>query len=815
MFKRTIAAITILVAMLCLTVKVDAAKPTQWLIYWYVCGTDIETTRIAFGAGTELMSDDPNKLILNEPNRKPGDASRCIREVDKATLSPNVKIFMQAGGTYIWGHEKFRDLNARLETDVGGNIIGNKYAYYDRWYLWHKKNLGEITKQKGKLGRYVYDKDHRDWRPREQLPISGVGNDETDMGSQKGLVSFLRAGQKLERELYSEGNVRRVLIFVDHGVSRSAGLYGVCSDEYTRNILSLKEIHDAFTEVKDGWTNTDEKPFEVIAFDACEMADYETAVALEKAAKYMVASQEVMFGKVMLGYTGLLNELSKNPSMSGAQLGKIICESAWDDSKTADKEFDMKSQDMFTMSVIDLSEPKMDALKNAYDRFGEKSHYFVERHTDNFIQNVTKLTNAARCAETYDNAHFVDLRGFAENTAQNIPELKSVSDNLVAAINNAVIYQRRGDTLNRGGGISSYYPFNLINSGGAIEDFKNIKVDEVGKNYEDRFSPESQYELYKFLHDEVVKNEKEGKFNLSSLEKTPVEVDPIKMTAKITLDADIRKGVESVQGLLVSNEIIKNSDGTKSAKIWLLGTDSGIKENLNDGTFESTFRGKWVMFEGQPLNIFVLSDATRKNKYGKKVGGTELLYTLLMINDKTHEMFISCKYPDEKLTIIGTRELPETLSDEERKKLEELGKYRTINNNLNALKKGDVVIPVYFTFEFNEKNIIAYLDDQAQKIYGKNYGDLTDEQKESIPKPLDKFINLPLGSPITIGDKQKIEWGNLPDGRYTWHFNFINPVNEGAMTDECAYFTVKNGIIVEVHHGNIKDNSYFEEQVLE
>ena len=55
MFKRTIVAVITFAAMLCLTVTVDA-KPTQWLIYWYVCGTDIETTRIAFKNGTDLMT---------------------------------------------------------------------------------------------------------------------------------------------------------------------------------------------------------------------------------------------------------------------------------------------------------------------------------------------------------------------------------------------------------------------------------------------------------------------------------------------------------------------------------------------------------------------------------------------------------------------------------------------------------------------------------------------------------------------------------------------------------------------------------------
>ncbi|MBQ6296562.1 MAG: hypothetical protein IJK81_02585 [Selenomonadaceae bacterium] len=227
MFKRTILAAIILVATLCFMVKSDAAKNDNWLVYWYVCGTDIETTRIAFGNGTNLMSNDSKALILAEPDREPGDATRSIKEVEKATLSPNVRIFMQAVGTYIWGHEKFRDLNAKIQTNVTaynrnadgtfspvqGTVLSGRKVRIPQWFL----NTVEKPEVNGKIGRYVYDKYHRNWHAREQLPISGAQDTETDMSSQAGLVSFLQAGQRLEQSLYPDGNVRRVFIFVDHG----------------------------------------------------------------------------------------------------------------------------------------------------------------------------------------------------------------------------------------------------------------------------------------------------------------------------------------------------------------------------------------------------------------------------------------------------------------------------------------------------------------------------------------------------------------------------------------------------------------------
>ncbi len=72
MLKKIFIGVLTLAIMLT-AVTADAAAP-KWLIYWYVCGTDIETTRIAFDNATDLMSDDPNAIILTEPDSRRRDA---------------------------------------------------------------------------------------------------------------------------------------------------------------------------------------------------------------------------------------------------------------------------------------------------------------------------------------------------------------------------------------------------------------------------------------------------------------------------------------------------------------------------------------------------------------------------------------------------------------------------------------------------------------------------------------------------------------------------------------------------------------------
>ena len=809
--KRMIVVAIALMTFFWSAACVGAAKPDQWLIYWYVCGTDIESARIAFRTGTDLLSDDPNALILADPVKRPGDATRCINEVEKAALSPNVKIFMQAGGTYVWGHKKFRDNNAKFDTKstVGaGNYLAERGMYFDEWRMLGKKWAPKPVKN-GKLSRYIYDKDHRNWRPREQLPISGKPNTITDMGSQAGLIDFLKAGQRLERELYPDGNVRRLFIFVDHGIMGYYGLDGVCKDAYTKNHLSLKDIQSAFSDVKDGWTNSEDKPFEVVAFDACVMSTYETAFALKDTANYMVASQEETHGKVMFGYTGLLNELSNEPTMSGANLGRVICKTYWTDSKNTDKEFGISANTMLTLSVVDLSENKMDALKNAYENFGREARAFAQQHSDELIQTVTKFSNAANRAEKYPSVaaamtfggysapELVDLRGLVKNLGQNIPELKQVGKELVDAIDGAVIYQKRGDSLKSGGGLSIYYPFDLLDSGVNIGKYKEF-IETA------QLTPKTQGELYEFLYNGLIKNglsngqlvltidpktkrpgigiPEHSPLSMRELAEIAVEVDENKKTAWIELDEDQCKKIEGVRCNLI---YVNSVEDKLYAKI--LGNDVGIKSDWQEGIFESTFDGKWVTIAGQPIFAQVVSDSTRKNKKGKKVGGSELSAVPILLNGEVRLLFVTCEYPKQKFTVVGASPLAD-------------------NNGMPAgeiygLKQGDVVTPIYVNSHLSEDDIDK-VEERAQKIYGRTLDDLSDEEKIDVAQGM---YNVSFGAPITLdSDKLKIEMSALPDGNYVYVFEFINPIGgkNNVRTEEAAIFKIRDGNIIEVKHSD-------------
>jgi hypothetical protein len=70
---------------------------------------------------------------------------------------------------------------------------------------------------------------------------------------------------------------------------------GVCYDDTTSNFLTDAKLVEGLQRAANDFRNG--QPYEVIAFDACLMADLEVAYALKSCAKYMVASQETIPGE--------------------------------------------------------------------------------------------------------------------------------------------------------------------------------------------------------------------------------------------------------------------------------------------------------------------------------------------------------------------------------------------------------------------------------------------------------------------------------------------------------------------------------------
>ena len=268
--KKIFTLATALAIMLCCTCAATAERAPKdtWLVYWYVCGSSLESgseqnvpgqatkdleelAKLQFQviSETTIQSTDgesgrtrpvissqkqPDIADRLEQAIKAGDQKRFpnyLAPQDSQDFPSNVKVLIQTGGSQKW-----------FTADIPDNTIG----------------------------RFVYDN-------------SGVHYQgsfaDADMGSVDTLADFLRYGRDVVEKDFKP--THRMFIFWNHG-----GLAGVCYDERSaqENFLDLNDINEAFGRVFKAAPNN--PPFEIIGFDACVRATYENANNIYGFAKF-------------------------------------------------------------------------------------------------------------------------------------------------------------------------------------------------------------------------------------------------------------------------------------------------------------------------------------------------------------------------------------------------------------------------------------------------------------------------------------------------------------------------------------------------
>ena len=360
MVKQIISSAMAVAVTLCLLINSATAqkfsKDDEWLIYMYICGTNLEE----------------NFRYV----------STNIAEMQQVKLPKNVKVLINIGGAKTWYHPTF---------NKGGNGI----------YLLSKNNL-------------------------EQLEAQNL-----NMGDPNTLASFLEYGEK------NFNPDHRILVFWNHG-----GLNGICYDDAFQQGAKYNLTYDNLTQVLSAvYPNSQEElPFELIAFNTCVSAPYELAESVADFSHYMVGSES---NQNKWYYGEWISALAKNPSMNGAQIGKIICDSAFEN-------YDETTQLQRDFSVIDLT--KMPQLREAHKEFFSKALELSNESTG--FKGAFARAAEARTSERYSDI-YTDLWNLAKNIKDLMPK---ESKNLRKAIKSAVVYNRHGKYF-KDKGISTYYPY--------------------------------------------------------------------------------------------------------------------------------------------------------------------------------------------------------------------------------------------------------------------------------------------------------------------------------------------------------------------
>ena len=556
------------------------SEPVDWAIYWYLCGSDLES--------------------------KHGSASADIDEMLEIKLPENIKVVIETGGASDWT---------------------NKMIKSDR------------------MTRFVYS--HNGLKKIQNTELSNMGAQET-------LHDFL----KYCHEYHPAKN--SLVILWNHG---GGALGGVAYDEiYGLDSISMRELQNAFSL---SFPDITEPVFDIIGFDACLMANIDTANTVSPYAKYMVASQELEPGNGW-NYSGILKSISENPEISPEELGIAICDSFMEDC------IEQGTSEEATLSLIDLA--KADTLFDHFSKYGDE--LFIHS-----LENETlfaALGRAANSSERYGGnnkeegyTNMVDIGGFFENISiKNSDTDMWIHD----ALSESVIYQVKGPYRSYGSGLSCYYPFDNA--------LTNLYLYKEGSTF-DGYSNLYQYQISGKLSNSILEYLEQKKIAYNNGEDTKISIELLGLNDH---PVQISKNNEMILDIGNKAHHLKRVDGYLA---WLdmennlmLGIGNELVENADweNGIFSYPFRTKWFYIDDHLLYTFFIEDQEEYN-----------LYTAPIILNGERVFLRIAENTNGTVEILGARK--------------ELGYNGMADKQLIQLKEGDEVATLFYQTSLAEEDL--------------------------------------------------------------------------------------------------------------
>ena len=507
-----------------------------------------------------------------------GAASADFQELLDVKLPANVKVLIQTGGAEQWHNNV-----------VPSNAVER--------YLYDESGLQRI----------------------ETLP-------DADMGSVDTLADFVRYG----KENFQADH--RVFVFWDHG---GGSAVGVCYDERTGHFLSLNDLRNAFTSVYEA--STDNPPFELVGFDACLMATYDTVNALDGIARYVTASEEVEPG-IGWNYTGWVGALVENPAMGGAKLGQSICNTYMD----ACKDYDV--EDTATLSVIDLA--KLPMLRHSYEAFGlealRAAHKNPRQFFVHFGRGAAQAENYGGNTRSTGYTNMVDIVDLAKTSKAILP---NTADALIKSVDDAVVYKISGAYRNRGGGLSSFYSYsgdeeslvNYINQDSAPTPQKLLYYYLIYGELPEDVIPLLDGDTLVTPAPTTPPAQRQELFAVSQLEDLPVQMDS-NGNAFVQLTPEQMELLSSIHCQLAYID-------TDNDVILYLGSDADVNADWDAGTFSDNFRAVWPMLDGHPVYVEITEENDGYNLYSIPI----------KLNGVECNLQVAYVYAEKKYYILGAR----------------------------------------------------------------------------------------------------------------------------------------------------------------
>lgn len=551
---------------------------TTWAIYWYLCGSDLETNG--------------------------GLATKDLNEMLSTKLPDNVTVVIETGGARQWK-------NSTMKND--------------------------------RLQRWLYQ--GGEFKLIDEQPSASMGRMET-------LASFL---DFCNRNFPAD---KRAVVFWNHG---GGSVKGAAFDErYNHDALTLGEMKQAFENVFD--RNEKKPPFEMIGFDTCLMATIDVAHIFSGMGRYLVASEETEPGTGW-DYSAMLSAIAKNPGISGAKLGQVICDSYGEACKAS------RTHSNITLSVTDLT--RLKPLVEAYERFGAEALRAAASDKGFFA----RFARAAARSENYGGntreqgyTNMVDLGHLARLTADMLPSAQDV----IEGLDNCILYRINGSYRSEATGLSAYYTYS-----GNVNDLQQYAQNGVGDAF-------AQYYYYGLTG----RITEEGEAILQQGQTQPVEPvtfetladtdwDGIALSVDENGDACLNLGPQAdelLSGIGFQLFWIDDEEGL----MMFLGTDNDMEGSWEDGVFYDNFRGVWGSLNDQLVYMELSFEGEDYNLYSVPI---------LLNNEECH-LQVAYDFVSEEWQILGARQ-----------GLESSG---MAYKDMRLLRNGDVICPVWYATSLDD-----------------------------------------------------------------------------------------------------------------
>lgn len=231
------------------------------------------------------------------------------------------------------------------------------------------------------------------------------------------------------------------LIFWDHG---GGAVIGCGYDEISQKSLLLPQFEMALASSKAA-----EEPLEFIGFDACMMANLETACVCSRYAHYLIASEELEPGS---GWDySFLSVLSQNPEMTGGEIGCSIGEAYISYYNSL---FGRMASVRATISVTDLQ--KIPAVVQAVEDFAEAANQKLLAGGYNRLAKARGHTMDFAGTGGEDDYDLVDLVDLCQQLSQDFPNESAAVMN---AMKEAVTFRDNTQNVKNANGLTVYFPF--------------------------------------------------------------------------------------------------------------------------------------------------------------------------------------------------------------------------------------------------------------------------------------------------------------------------------------------------------------------